>query len=484
MSLSDGTLAPASSCTFSVSVRAVLPGVFTDSTGEVTSLEGGTGAPASAILSVVGAAPAITSPASAAFAVGVPGTFAVTTTGSPAPAVSIAGILPAGVGFVDNRNGTATFSGTPGAASAGTWPLTVRARNVVGPDATQTLMLTVSSSSGTALHLSIEPARPTATDDILVLSPMPPGGCRVLDSPFRETRPGVFEGLVFLTTEPDGCAADDTRPEARLPLRVAAPGRYRVVLWKITGATGTTPDTPETRADADVTVGDAEWLIPAAARTAGVGGAHWTTDLEIFSTNAAGDTPVTLTFLANGGAEGTAPQATVAIPPLGSVRVQDVLEASFGIPQGSGAILLTSPSLGLSFKASIGTDLGEGRIAQAVSAVPGREKIRTGQSAVLYGIREDGTARTNVALANAGGLAAVVDLVLATDGTSPEARTTVTVPARGMTQVNRVVRALGVEGAVTGARLTVTARDAADGIAALATVIDNATNSPQAVKPE
>ena len=484
VSLSDGTLAPVASCTFSVSVRAIMPGVWTDTTGEVTSLEGGTGAPASATLNVVGVAPAITSPASAAFTVGVPGTFGVTTTGSPVPAVTITGNLPEGVGFVDNRNGTATLYGTPDAGSAGTYPLTVRASNVVGPDATQTLVLTVSSSSGTALHFSIEPARPTATDDILVRSSLPPGGCRLLDSPFRETRAGVFEGLVFVTTEPDGCAADDTRPEARLPLRATAPGRYHVVLWKITGNMGSTPETPETRADADVTVGDAEWLIPAAARTEGVSGAHWTTDLEIFSTNAAADTPVTLAFLASGGAEGNAPQATVSVPPLGSVRVQDVLDASFGIQQGSGAILLTSPSLGLRFVASIGTNLGGGRIAQVVPAVPGREKLRTGQSAVLVGIREDETARTNLALANAGGLPAVVDLVLATGATSADARTSVTVPARGMTQVNRVVRALGVEGPVAGGRLTVTAHDAADGVAVLATVIDNATNSPHVLKPE
>ncbi len=484
VSLADGTLAPAASCTFSVNVTAIATGVWSDTTGEVTSLEGGRGGTASATLNVFGGAPVITSPASASFTVGVLGSFRVTTTGFPVPAIAVTGSLPAGVSFVDNRNGTATLFGTPGSGSARAYPLTVRASNAIGADATQVLTLTVAPPSGTALQISIEPIRPTATDDIVVRSLMPPGGCRLLDSPFGEIQAGVFEGLVFVTTEPHGCPSDDTRPEARVPLRITAPGAYHVVLWKITGDKATTPETPETRADADVTVGDAEWLIPAAARTDGVNGAHWTTDLQIFSTNASAETTVTLTFLASGGAAGNAPQASVVVPPLGALRLEDVLNASFGFQQGSGALLVTSPSLGLRFAPSIGTNSGGGRIAQAVPAVPGRGKLRTGQSGVLFGIQEDGTARTNLALANAGGLPAIVELTLATGGTLPDVTTRVTVPARGMTQVNRVVRELGVEGPVAGGRLTVTAVDAADGVAVLATVIDNATNAPRAVTPE
>lgn len=57
------------------------------------------------------------------------------------------------------------------------------------------------------------------------------------------------------------------------------------------------------------------------------------------------------------------------------------------------------------------------------------------------------------------------------------------VPARGMTQLNRVVRVLGVEGPVAGARITVGAPAAPDGVAVLGTVIDNATNAPRTVTP-
>ena len=53
-----------------------------------------------------------------------------------------------------------------------------------------------------------------------------------------------------------------------------------------------------------------------------------------------------------------------------------------------------------------------------------------------------------------------------------------------MTQLNRVVRALGVGEAVAGGRITVEAVDAVDGVATLATVIDNATNSPRSATPQ
>ena len=58
--------------------------------------------------------PTFTSPLGATFTVGVPGTFAVTTTtppGSPTPTLS-ASAVPAGLIFTDNGDGTATLAGT------------------------------------------------------------------------------------------------------------------------------------------------------------------------------------------------------------------------------------------------------------------------------------------------------------------------------------------------------------------------------------
>ncbi len=63
----------------------------------------------------------------ASFTVGSAGSFLVTTTGTPTPALTESGALPSGVTFHDNGNGTATLSGTPAAGSSGSYALGLRA---------------------------------------------------------------------------------------------------------------------------------------------------------------------------------------------------------------------------------------------------------------------------------------------------------------------------------------------------------------------
>ena len=61
----------------------------------------------------------ITSPAGTTFTAGQAGTFTVTSTGMPNCGLSETGALPTGVTFKDNKDGTATLSGTPAAGSGG-----------------------------------------------------------------------------------------------------------------------------------------------------------------------------------------------------------------------------------------------------------------------------------------------------------------------------------------------------------------------------
>jgi len=91
----------------------------------------------------VDTAPVITSAASTTFTVGAPGTFTVTTIGTPTPTLTETGALPSGVTFTDNGNGTATLAGTPAAGTGGTHSITIKAHNGTGTDATQTFTLTV-----------------------------------------------------------------------------------------------------------------------------------------------------------------------------------------------------------------------------------------------------------------------------------------------------------------------------------------------------
>ena len=72
----------------------------------------------------------------------------VTATGSPTPSLSETGTLPSGVTFTETA--PATLSGTPGAGTAGTYPLTFTAHNGVGIDAIQKFTLTVNKDGSTA----------------------------------------------------------------------------------------------------------------------------------------------------------------------------------------------------------------------------------------------------------------------------------------------------------------------------------------------
>jgi subtilase family serine protease len=143
----------------SFSVAGVLPpGLVLTSTGElagtptitsagvypvtVTASNGLTPATQSFTV-VVDGTPTFTSVSSAPFVVDTAGSFTVTTSAAPVPTLSEAGTIPSGLVFTDNRNGTATISGTP--ATSGTFTLTIQASNADG-SATQSLTLQLLSS--------------------------------------------------------------------------------------------------------------------------------------------------------------------------------------------------------------------------------------------------------------------------------------------------------------------------------------------------
>jgi hypothetical protein len=86
----------------------------------------------------VGTSPLITSPSSADFIVGTPGSFAVAAFGTPPPTITESGQLPKGVTF-----SSGALSGTPAAGSGGNYPITINASNSTNPSASQNFTLTV-----------------------------------------------------------------------------------------------------------------------------------------------------------------------------------------------------------------------------------------------------------------------------------------------------------------------------------------------------
>jgi uncharacterized repeat protein (TIGR01451 family) len=91
--------------------------------------------------------PSFTSGNTAIFTIGSAGTFTVTANGSPTPTLSETGLLPSGVTFVDNGNGTGKLSGIPAAGTAGNYVIMLSAHNTSGPDASQTFTLTVDQTA-------------------------------------------------------------------------------------------------------------------------------------------------------------------------------------------------------------------------------------------------------------------------------------------------------------------------------------------------
>jgi large repetitive protein len=92
---------------------------------------------------VVDAAPTFTSADTTTFTVGADGTFTVSANGMPTPSLST-DVLPSGVSFFDNGNGTGVLSGTPaeGTAKAKGYSIKITAANSAG-SSTETFTLVV-----------------------------------------------------------------------------------------------------------------------------------------------------------------------------------------------------------------------------------------------------------------------------------------------------------------------------------------------------
>ncbi len=132
----SGTTAVAAG-TYSATVTATNDGGSTSQTITLTVNPAGTRVPV----------PTFTSAAAATATAGTNFSFTVTTVASPTTYttnVTRSGTLPSGVSFTNQGNGTATLSGTPGAASGGTYPLTFTAKNSAGTT-TQSFVLTVTA---------------------------------------------------------------------------------------------------------------------------------------------------------------------------------------------------------------------------------------------------------------------------------------------------------------------------------------------------
>ncbi len=148
------------------------------------NVQGTTTATADLTLTIVGAgtAPKITSRNAATFHLGELSAFTVTTIGDPTPSITETAILPDGVNFVDNGDGTATLSGIPATLDAtGNYDLIFTASNGIPisdtqPAANQFFTLTLDGAPGvpiqtpTHLTFSQKPATTSAGATLSAIS--------------------------------------------------------------------------------------------------------------------------------------------------------------------------------------------------------------------------------------------------------------------------------------------------------------------------
>jgi len=110
------------------------------------------GAASQELTVVVSDLPAVTSPGTAGFVTGAsPSSFTITSSGSPAPALSLSGALPTGLAFADNGNGTGEIYGST--SDNGTFDVVVSATNPAGT-ASQDLTINVSPTGGPSISFS------------------------------------------------------------------------------------------------------------------------------------------------------------------------------------------------------------------------------------------------------------------------------------------------------------------------------------------
>ncbi|MBZ5507915.1 MAG: DUF11 domain-containing protein [Acidobacteriia bacterium] len=159
ISLSGATLAASSSCTFAVNVTGTAAGTQNNTTGNVTSVEGGTGGTASASINVV-APPSIAKAFNpSAIAVNGVSTLTFTITNPAANAVAETGVaftdtLPAGIvvatpnGLTNTCGGTATATAGSGSISLSGGTLAAASSCTLSADVTGSATGTYNNTSG------------------------------------------------------------------------------------------------------------------------------------------------------------------------------------------------------------------------------------------------------------------------------------------------------------------------------------------------
>jgi hypothetical protein len=261
---------------------------------------------------------------------------------------------------------------------------------------------------------------------------------------------------------------------AAIEVSVSTPGgRFAAYASAIDQATGD-PRTLLVGADSG-----GAWLLPSSARVAGVG-AFWTTDLVLRNASWSRMT-VAVKFLGHSGDGRDGPETSLDLAIGESRTIPDVLGSLFGLESDYGPILVTPSVSGLVVQGQTFTPGGGGTFGQSVPGVP-RGALVGSVPRSIAGVRQDGSFRTNLMLANATESALDVDVALVgASGGAPLATRRVPLGPLGFAQLN-VANDLGVDG-VSAAAFVLSTPTTGGAFAAYASAIDRATGDPRTLLP-
>lgn len=228
-------------------------------------------------------------------------------------------------------------------------------------------------------------------------------------------------------------------------------------------------------------------LLPSSARIGGFNGAFFTTGLTLFNP-ADQPMPLQLKFLGNNRNGSLGEERNVTLDAGQSLSYDDVLDSVFGLGEGFGAIQITASYVPGYFlpvvQSTTSTPDGTGgSYSQSVPAIPKVESIFLGAERSIVGIREDEAFRSNLVLANLRVTQVDADISLVNEAGIALGSRRISLQPQGMTQLNRVVRELGVDG-VSGARFLLSTPTFGGAFAAYVALIDNTTNDPRTLLPQ
>jgi hypothetical protein len=204
--------------------------------------------------------------------------------------ISKTGILPTGVTFTDNSDGTASLAGTPAAGTGGTYPITITASNGVLPNATQTFTITVDQAPAITSANSTTFTVGSAGTFSVTTTGFPTGASMAI------TKTGALHSSVTFTDNHNGTATLAGTPAA------GTGGTYPIT---ITASNGVSPDATQ---NFTLTVNQAPAITSASSTTFTVASSGTftvtATGFPVMTLSETGFLPGGITFTDNG--DGTA----------------------------------------------------------------------------------------------------------------------------------------------------------------------------------